>query len=184
MKARTGCRPASVMSIDVNHFAKKRKEFGMYRVWWASEPEPVGRRRGCPPYAAGRHLTPQAFLSVSLTGFYHEVSASVCCCSKSSAAQVFDSDPPRCESFPNHRNTVGRFCGFFQPFRCATVFLVESVYAESQVFMLNPKSFKLSVEWTFLCFTDVFVGKFCSVVCLNRLNSEWKRFQQHMQKLH
>ena len=51
-------------------------------------------------------------------------------------------------------------------------------------FMLNSKSFKLSVEWTFLCFTDVFLGKFCSVVCLNRLNSEWKRFQQHMQKLH
>ena len=123
------------MSIDMNHFIQKRKEFGMYCVWWVSEPEPVGRRRGSPPYAAAGRFTLQASLSAAPTGFYHEASASVCCCSKSNAAPVYYSDPPRCGRFLNRRNTFGRFYGFFRPSHCATEFSAGSVYAGFQAFV-------------------------------------------------
>ena len=41
---------------------------------------------------------------------------------------------------------------------------------------------KYCIKWTFLFIAYVFVGKFCSVVCLYRLYLKWKRFLQHFEK--
>ena len=127
-------KPGEKVQIDVNHFAKKKK-----RVWYVSRM--VGIRAGArraegkkPPFAAVRRFMLRASPSEAPTGSCPEVSASVCCCSRSDAALVSDSDPPRCESFPSRRNTVDHFCGFFQLFRCAMVFSAGSVYGRFQVF--------------------------------------------------
>ena len=46
-------------------------------------------------------------------------------------------------------------------------------------FVCDPKFPKCFIKRTFLCFTDILVGEFRSVISLDCLNSEWENFYQH-----
>ena len=48
----------------------------------------------------------------------------------------------------------------------------------------NTCRFQRNIKGTFFCVTDVFVGEFRTIVCLDCLNLKWKRFLKHFEEFY
>ena len=161
----------SVMSIDMNHFTQKKinVRYGIaYGGFWAGARRAEGKK---PPYAAADCLRGELLFQKLWRALVSKCPHRFVVAPDQMLGQLPIQILHAAKAFPIIEiPLVVSVASFYFPImpRCS----------RRDQLMPDPQPAKLFVEWAFLCFTDVFVGKFSSVICLDSLNSERKRFYQ------